>query len=265
MLSFLLPSQPRPLLLSNFLQAGALGLSRGDCRCCSSHVFASPSRRRRRGPGRRRRRAGARRHRGRDAHRPVSSLAGFSSFVELARSFALSCRAWCYAAVNKRKRRREGDKRRQRRRRRNAEWKQTAATSDGDLASARFSTPSSSLSLSTLSHLRHTHKKNVLRKDYLEIQYANVRVPVDPSIVEGNCVPFKVGEKAAGEGGKRERTKGEERQREGGCWGATAVSRRLSQTSLSSLPLFHQNPPFIFFCLLSDRTSPASAGSSPPP
>lgn len=28
-------------------------------------------------------------------------------------------------------------------------------------------------------------------KDYLEIQYANVRVPVDPSIVEGNCVPFK--------------------------------------------------------------------------
>ena len=69
--------QPRPVLLSNLFQAGALSLSRSDCRCCSSHVLASSSRRRRRGPGRRRRRAGARRHRGHDAHRPVSGLAGF--------------------------------------------------------------------------------------------------------------------------------------------------------------------------------------------
>jgi len=53
--------------------------------------------------------------------------------------------------------------------------------------------------------LRHTQKKThlLLRKDYLEIQYANVRVPVDPSIVERNCVPFKVGLKATGR--KKER------------------------------------------------------------
>ena len=55
-----------------------------------------------------------------------------------------------------------------------------------------------------LSH-SDTHKKThlLLRKDYLEIQYANVRIPVDPSIVERNCVPFKVGLKATGR--KKER------------------------------------------------------------
>ena len=50
-------------------------------------------------------------------------------------------------------------------------------------------------------HTKKTHL--LLRKDYLEIQYANVRVPVDPSIVERNCVPFKVGLKATGR--KKER------------------------------------------------------------
>ena len=70
------------------------------------------------------------------------------------------------------------------------EWKQTAANERR--APISLSRPLPLLSLTSDTKKINKKINPCLRKDYLEIQYANVRVPVDPSIVEGNCVPFKV-------------------------------------------------------------------------
>lgn len=63
---------------------------------------------------------------------------------------------------------------------------------DDERRSRSLSRPLPLLNSLTLSDTPKKSKTPLLRKDYLEIQYANVRVPVDPSIVEGNCVQFKV-------------------------------------------------------------------------